>query len=115
MPKSFAHTIHPATDRPAIQITLYHRTYPVPDAPVSLSLLPFAGHQRHTYAVGQVVYEAECREIQVVVPDDAKIDPLRNQLTWHDGKGLTRSSAKEVFDLASAGASGFRMPRGGSA
>jgi len=82
---------------------------------VSVSLVPFAGHQRHTYTVGQVVHEALCREIQVVVPDDAKIDFLRNQLTWHDGKGQTRSTAKEVFDLARAGGSGFRLVRGATA
>lgn len=99
----------------AIHIILYQRTYPVPDAPVAWSLVPFAGHQRHTYPVGGVVYEAECREVRVVVPDDAKVDALRNQLTWHDGKGLTRSTAREVFDLARAGGSGFRLVRGASA
>ena len=58
-----------------MQITLYQRTYPVKDAPVALSLVPFAGHQRHTFPVGDKVYEAECRELQVIIPDDAKIDP----------------------------------------
>jgi len=45
-----------------MQITLYHRTYPVKDAPVSLSLVPFATHQRHTFTAAGAVHEAECKE-----------------------------------------------------
>lgn len=94
-----------------MQITLYQRTYPVKDAPVSLSLVPFAGHQRHTFPVGDKVYEAECHELQVIIPDDAKIDPLKNLLSWDGDKGRVKSTAKEVFDMARAGSSGFRMAK----
>ncbi len=94
-----------------MQITLYQRTYPVPDAPVALSFVPHAGHQRHTFAVGDTVYEAECREFRVVIPDDAKVDPLKNLVSWDGDKGRVFSTAREVFDLALAGASGFRMAK----
>jgi hypothetical protein len=94
-----------------MQITLYQRTYPVKDAPVAVSLVPHAGHQRHTFAVGDTVYEAECRELRIVIPDDAKVDPLKNLVSWDGEKGRVQSTAKEVFDLAQAGASGFRMAK----
>jgi len=96
-----------------MQITLYLRTYPAKDAPVALSLVPFAGHQRHTFTVGDKVYEAECKELQVITPGDAKVDALKNLLNWVSDKGPVKSTAKEVFDLAQAGASGFRMAKGG--
>ncbi len=88
-------------------ITLYRRTYPVEGAPVSVSLVPSAGHQRHTFTVGAEVYEADCRELRVVAPDDAKLDPLKNLLSWDGGK--VKSTAAEVLDLAQKGASGFRL------
>lgn len=94
-----------------MQITLYQRTYPVPDAPVAVSLVPHAGHQRHTFKVGGTVYEAECREVRVVIPDDAKVDPLKNLVSWDGDTGRVQSTAREVFDLARAGVSGFRMAR----
>ena len=94
-----------------MQITLYHRTYPAKDAPVSLSLVPFSVHQRHTFTVGSKVYEAECKEIQIVVPDGAEIDALKQLLSWAGDKGPVKSTAKEVFDLAQARASGFRMAK----
>lgn len=94
-----------------MQITLYHRTYPVKDAPVALSLVPFAGSQRHTFTVGDKVYEAVCKELQIITPDDAKLDPLKNLLSWAGDKGPVKSTAKEVFDMAQAGTSGFRMAK----
>lgn len=94
-----------------MQITLYKRTYPVKGAPVALSLTPHADHQRHTFTVGDTVYEAKCREFRVIVPDDARVDPLTNRLSWNGGKGMVKYTAKEVFDLAHAGASGFRMAK----
>jgi hypothetical protein len=94
-----------------MQITLYQRTYPVKDAPVAVSLVPHAGHQRHTFTVGDKVYEAECKELQVVIPDDARIDPVKNLVIWDGDKGRVQSTAREVFDLAHAGASGFRMAK----
>ncbi len=89
-------------------ITLHHRTYPVKDAPVALSLVPFPAGQRHTYTVGGKVYEAVCKEVRVIVPDDATIDTLKNLLSWTGDKGPVKSTAKEVFDLVSARVSGFR-------
>jgi hypothetical protein len=92
-----------------VQITLYQRTYPVKDAPVALSLVPHDRSQRHTFTVGDTVYEAECKEVRVVIPDEAKIDPLRNLVSWDGDTGPVKSTAREVFDLARAGVSGFRM------
>ena len=94
-----------------MQITLYQRTYPVKDAPVAVSLVPHAGHQRHTFTAGDTVYEAECKEIRVIIPDDAKIDPLKNLVSWDGDHGRVHSTAREVFDLAREGASGFRMAK----
>ena len=38
-------------------------------------------------------------------------DPLKNLLQWDGDKGQVKSTAKEVFDLAQAGSSGFRMAK----
>jgi hypothetical protein len=92
-----------------MQIILYQRTYPVADAPVALSLVPPAVDQRHTFTAGGKVYEAELKQLRVIVPDDAKLDPLKNLLSWAGDKGPVKSTAKEVYDLAQARASGFRM------
>lgn len=92
-----------------MQITLYHRTFPVAGAPVSLSLVPCSASQRHTFSAGGRLYEAEHREVAVVVPDGAKLDVLKNLLGWAGDKGPVKSTAKEVYDLAVAGTSGFRI------
>lgn len=92
-----------------MQITLYQRSYPVAGAPVALSLVPHSAAQKHTFTAEGRVYEAECRELQVVVPDDAKLDVLKNLLCWAGDKGPVKSTAKDVFDMAQAGVSGFRM------
>ena len=94
-----------------MQITLYHRSYPVADAPVAVSLVPGSADQRHTFTVGGKVYEAERRELQVIVPDDAKLDTFKNLLCWAGDKGPVKSTAKEVFDMAEARVSGFRMAK----
>jgi hypothetical protein len=94
-----------------MKIALYHRSYPVKDAPVSVSLVPFALQQRHTYTVGDKVYEAEYSELKIIIPDDAKLDPLKNLLSWTGDKGPVKSTAREVYDLAKAGASGFKMAK----
>jgi hypothetical protein len=94
-----------------MQITLYRRSYPVAGAPVALSLVPYSTDQRHTYTVGGKVYEAERRELHVIVPDDAKLDVLKNLLCWVSDKGLVKSTAKEVFDMAEAKVSGFRLAK----
>lgn len=92
-----------------MQVTLYRRSFPVAGAPVAHSFAPPSAGQRHTFAAGGRVYEAEGREVRVVVPDGAKLDPLKNLLCWAGGKGPARSTAQEVYDLAAAAASGFRL------
>jgi len=91
-----------------MQITLYRRSYPVKDAPVAWSLLPFSVDQRHTFSVGGKVYEAERQELQVIVPDDAKIDAINNRLVWISDKGSVKSTATEVIGFAESRVSGFR-------
>ena len=91
-----------------MQITLYHRTYPVKDAPFAVSFVPPDASQRHTFTANGRVYEAECREVKVIVPDDAKLDVLRNLLGWAGDNGPTKATAKEVFELARTKAQGFR-------
>jgi hypothetical protein len=90
-----------------MQITLYRRSFPVKDAPVAYSLVPYSADQRHTYAVGGKVFEAVRHEIQVVVPDNAKIDAVNNRLVWIGDKGSVKSTGNEVFGFAEAGVSGF--------
>ena len=92
-----------------MQITLYRRSYPVAGAPVALSLVPSSADQRHTFSVEGKVYEAERRELRIIVPGDAKLDVLKNLLCWGGSNGPVKSTAKEVFDLAEASVSGFRM------
>jgi len=92
-----------------MQVTLYHRTYPVKDAPVAVSFAPPDAAQRHTFTAGDRVYEAEFREVLIVVPDGATLDPIKNLLSWSGDQGPMKSTAKEVFELARARASGFRV------
>ena len=92
-----------------MQITLYRRSYPATDAPVSLSLVPDHAEQHHTFTVLGREYAAERREIRVVVPDGARLDVLRNRLCWAGPQGSVKSTARDVFDLAEALAPGFRM------
>ena len=94
-----------------MQITLYRRSYAVANAPVSLSLVPDPVSQRHTFTAGGRVYEAERREILVVVPDDAKLDLQKYFLCWVGDKGPVQSTAKEVLDLAEARVSGFQLAK----
>ena len=91
-----------------MKITLYLRTYPVKDAPVTLSLVPFPTGQKHTFTVGGKVYDAVRRELQVVVPDGAVVDTDRKLLSWTGDVGPVKSTAAEVFDYAQAQVSGFR-------
>jgi len=92
-----------------MQIILYQRSYPVAGAPVALSLVPCSVDQRHTFTTEGRVYEAIRRELRVIVPDDAKLDVLKNLLCWAGEKGPVKSTAKEVFDMAEARVSGFRL------
>jgi len=94
---------------PFMQITLYQRFFPVKDSPTAYSFIPFPTSQKHTFAVGQTVYEAAYREIKITVPDDAKVDALKNLLTWPGEKGAVRSTATEVLNFAQAKAPGFRI------
>lgn len=92
-----------------MKLTLYHRSYPVADAPVALSFVPDPAGQRYTFTAGGQVYEAERRELRVAVPEDAKLDLVKNLLCWASDKGPVKSTAKEVYQLAEARASGFRL------
>jgi hypothetical protein len=92
-----------------MQITLYRRSYPVADAPVALSFARDPAGQRHTFVAGGRVYEAERRELLVIVPNGATIDVVKNRLCWAGDKGPVKSTAQEVFDMAQALLSGFRL------
>ena len=90
-----------------MKITLYVRTYPVKDAPVAFSFLPFPLHQRHTLTRDGKVYEAVSREMRVTVPDGSVVDTERRLLCWAGDKGPVKSTVNEVVDLVQAHASGF--------
>lgn len=92
-----------------MQITLYRRSFPVADGPVSVTFSPHSAGQRHTFTAAGRVYEADRGELQIVVPDGAKLDTMRDFLVWIDGKIKVKSTAREVFDLAEAGENGFRV------
>ena len=92
-----------------MQITLYKRTFRVKDAPVSLSLVPFSTDQVHTFPIGGQVYEAKYSEVLVTAPDGVTLDVLHNRLVWGKGMGTVKATAKEVYDLAVAGKSGFGL------
>ncbi len=103
------HTLPHHSDEHTLQITLYKRTYKVKDAPVSFSLTPFSTGQVHTFPVGGKVYEAVYSEVQVTAPEGVNLDVLRNRLVWGKGMGTVKATAKEVFDLAAEGKSGFSL------
>ena len=90
-----------------MKITLYVRTYPVQDAPVALSLVPFPPHQRHTFTRDGSVYEAVSREMRVTVPDGSTIDADRKLLCWVGDAGPVKSTVDEVYALVQARAPGF--------
>lgn len=90
-----------------MKITLYVRTYPVKDAPVALSLVPFPTHQKHTYTRDDKVYDAVSREMKVTVPDGSVIDADRKVLCWAGDKGPVKSTVNEVYQLVQTQASGF--------
>ncbi|HJZ58947.1 MAG TPA: hypothetical protein VKE74_28645 [Gemmataceae bacterium] len=90
-----------------MKITLYVRTYPVKDAPVTLSLVPFPPGQRHTYTRDGKVYDAVSREMRVTVPDGSVIDEDRKLLCWVGDKGPVKSTVNEVYTFVQAHAPGF--------
>ena len=92
-----------------MKITMYLRTYPVAGAPVTVSLVPFSPHQKHTYTFEGKVYDAVRREFQVTVPEGSVVDVDKKLLAWTGDKGLVKSTATEVFDFAKANVSGFKM------
>ena len=94
-----------------MKITLYVHTYPVKDAPVALSLVPFPAHQRHTYTRDGEVYDAVSREMRVTVPDGSVVDADRRLLCWAGDKGPVKSTVNEVYALVQAGAPGFGADR----
>ena len=70
-----------------MKITMYLRTYPVAGAPVTVSLVPFSLHQKHTYTFEGKVYDAVRREFQVTVPEGAVVDTDKKLLAWTGDKG----------------------------
>ena len=84
-----------------MQITLHRRAFPVKDAPVVLSFVPSA-HQRHTFTVGAKVYEGECSELQVVVPDDAVTGLVR--ISGAPGNGLFLQITPTIRNVLAADA-----------
>jgi hypothetical protein len=90
-----------------MKITLYVRTYPVKDAPVALSLVPFPTSQKCTYTRDGQVYDAVSREMRVTVPDGSVVDEGRKLLCWAGDTGKVRSTVNEVYALVQASASGF--------
>jgi len=88
---------------------------------VSLSLVPFPDHQKHTFTARGVVYEAKYKELRVVVPAGASIVADRHRLSWFSanvsvlswaGKtGPVKSTAQEVLELAHTRGSGFRLAK----
>lgn len=103
-----------------MHITLYHRSYPVKGAPVSVSLAPFPAHQRHTFTASGVEHEAKYRELRLVVPAGATVSAERGLswarekgpvLNWVGEKGAVVSTAQEVFELAHTRGSGFHIAK----
>jgi hypothetical protein len=94
-----------------MKITLYVHTYPVQDAPVAYSLVPFPAHQRHTYTRDGRVYDAVSGEMRVTVPDGSVVDADRRLLCWAGDKGRVKSTVNEVYELVQAGAPGFGAAR----
>jgi hypothetical protein len=94
-----------------MQLTLYLRTFPVAGAPTSVSFDTAAAGQRHTFTAEGRQYEAEQREVSVVVPEGATLDLLHKVLVWSGDKGSVKSTAREVCELAKTRASGFRVGR----
>lgn len=94
-----------------MKLTLYVHTYPVQDAPVAYSLLPFPSHQRHTYTRDGAVYDAVGGEVRVTVPDGSVVDTQRRLLCWDGDKGKVKSTVNEVYALVQARSSGFGRAR----
>lgn len=93
--------------RSAVKITLYIRTYPVLDAPVAYSVVPFPTNQRHTFTRDGQVYAPVSREIQVTVPDGAFIDTYSKMLCWQGETKKVRSTGVEVNELVRMHSQGF--------
>ena len=94
-----------------MKITVYVRSYPVKDAPVALSLLPFPSGQKHTYTRDGQVYDAVSREMRVTVPDGSVVDAERKVLRWAGDKGPVKSTVNEVYALVQARSPGFGRAR----
>lgn len=92
-----------------MQITLYQRYFSVKDSPTAVSFLPYPPSQKHTLTIGQKVHEAAFRVLKIIVPDDAKIDQLKNMLSWKGSKGSMKCTATEVLGFAQTQATGFAI------
>jgi hypothetical protein len=89
--------------------TLYQRTFPVAEAPVTLSVSPFHTDVKNRFPSGGEVYEAAYSKVRVIGPDGTKVERPNKRVTWDGDKGRVNSTAQEVFDMARAGTSGFRL------
>jgi hypothetical protein len=89
--------------------TLYQRTFPVEGAPVTLSVSPFPTDIKTQFPAGGEVYEAVYSKVRVVGPDGTKVERPHKRVTWDGAEGRVNSTAQEVFDMARAGTSGFRL------
>ena len=104
-----------------MQITLYHRSFPVAGAPVAVSLAPFPVYQKHTFTADGTVHDAEYKELRIHVPDGAAVVAEKGRLSWGGESGVVlswagkagpvKSTAKEVFELAHTRGSGFRLAK----
>ena len=92
-----------------MKITLYQRTFPVEGAPVTMSISPFDTGEKRTFSAGGKGYEAAYSKVRIVGPVGAKVERQKNRVTWDGDEGRVSSTAQEVFDLAQAGSSGFRL------
>jgi len=92
-----------------MKITLYQRTFPVEGAPVTLSLSAFDTGEKRTFSAGGKVYAASYSKVRIVGPVGAKVERPKNRVTWDGDNGRVSSTATEVFDMARAGTSGFRL------
>lgn len=92
-----------------MQIKLYHRTYAATGAPVVLSFRPDPVSQHHSFTVDGRTHEAVSRVVTVTVPRGSTFSMRQTELIWRGAEARGRSTAQEVFDMATAGGHGFEI------
>jgi hypothetical protein len=90
-----------------MQVKLYHRSYPAAGAPVFWSFKPDPASQHHSFTANGRTHKAVRRVVAVTVPTGSSFTMLQNELCWSDADVRVRSTALEVFDMATAGDRGF--------